>query len=122
LATGQTTDLGGPSGATDYAAAWSPDGNWIAVDRNIRTDASQASNQVWLVRPDGTHAHVALMEQGASYSSLNWSPDGRYLLYARYTLDPSAQKPGRFDVYVTDIRAGASRILVAGGDLPTFLP
>ena len=71
LDSAQTIDLGGSSGQTDYFAAWSPDGQWIAIDRNILTaDGSQSSNQVWLVKPDGTQAHVLLDEANASYSDL----------------------------------------------------
>jgi ABC-type nickel/cobalt efflux system permease component RcnA/Tol biopolymer transport system component len=122
LATGKLTDLGGPESATDFSADWSPEGSWIAIDRNVLISSSQNSNQVWLVKPDGTQAHVLLDEEGASYSSLNWSPDGHNLVYSRYTLDASAQNPGHFDVYLTDITTGSSRLLVKGGDMPTLLP
>lgn len=131
LASAETTDLGAAVGVTDYSAAWSPDGSWIAIDRSLPTEASQTSNQVWLVKPDGTLAHLLLKEDGASYSSLNWSPDGRYLLYSRYSLESptpgaassaSTAGTGRFDVYVTDIQTGESRLLVTGGDLPALLP
>jgi Tol biopolymer transport system component len=122
LSTHQTIDLGGPKGATDYSAAWSPDGQWIAIDRNIASDATQSNNQVWLVKPDGTQAHVLLKEPGASYSSLTWSPDARFLLYSRYVLDLSGQTHGRFDIYAADISTGESRVLVTGGDMPTLLP
>ena len=128
LATSRTTDLGGPNEASDYSAAWSPDGSWIAIDRNVPTGssasigASQASNQVWLVKPDGSQSRVLLHEDGASYSSLNWSPDARDLLFSRYVLDLSAQVPGHFDIYVADIVTGETRALVTGGDMPAFLP
>jgi nickel/cobalt exporter len=121
LASEAITDLGGPPESTDYSAAWSPDGAWIAIDRNLPTDAS-SGNQVWLLRPDGTEAHAILMEDGASYSSLKWSPDSRYLLYSRYVLDLSAATPGRFDIYLFDTEAGSSTLVVEGGDMPAFLP
>jgi Tol biopolymer transport system component len=118
-----TIDLGGSSGQTDYSAAWSPDGKWIAIDRNVLTTAgSQNSNQVWLVKPDGTQAHALLDEANASYSNLTWSPDGRFLLYSRYTLQLSAQNGGHFDVCATDIETDRSMTLVPGGDIPRFLP
>ena len=122
LSSGRLVDLGGRDGATDYSGAWSPDGQWIAIDRSILITQTQNSNQVWLVRPDGSQAHALLQEQGASYSSLGWSPDGRYLTYSRYELDPSSPNPGRFDTYITDLRSGESRLLVADADLATFLP
>ncbi|MFN2121378.1 MAG: sulfite exporter TauE/SafE family protein [Anaerolineales bacterium] len=118
----QTTDLGGPAGASDYAAAWAPDATWIAIDRNVPLDAAHSGNQVWLIKTDGSQSRVLLDEAGASYSSLKWSPDGRYLLYSRYALDPGGQNPGRFDIYLADIQTGESQLLVNSGDLPTFLP
>ncbi len=123
LGTGTTVDLGGPNGEADYSAAWSPDGQWIAIDRNVPgSDNTQTNNQVWLVKPDGTQAHVLLHEDNASYSDLSWSPDGRYLLYSRYTLNYANQNVGHFDVAVTDLQTGTSTVLVPGGDLARFLP
>ena len=61
-------------------------------------------------------------ETGASYSALGWSPDGRLLLYSRYTRAYSAQGTGRFDVLATDIASGQTTLLVPAGDLATFLP
>jgi Tol biopolymer transport system component len=123
VATGKITDLGGTHGETDYFAAWSPDGQWIAIDRNVPgSDPSASSNQVWLVKPDGTQAHVLLNEAGASYSGLGWSPDGGLLLYSRYKLDYSAGGVGRFDVCSTDIVTGQTKVLVPGGDIATYIP
>jgi Tol biopolymer transport system component len=118
----EITDLGGPEGATDYSAAWSPDGSWIAIDRNVPVNPGQFGNQVWLVRPSGAEAHVLLQGPGAAYSSLAWSPDGRHLLYARYVLDLTSPTPGRFDIYMTDVETGESQLLVEGGDMPALLP
>ena len=123
LGSGQTIDLGGSSGQTDYSAAWSPDGGWIAIDRNVLTaNGSQSSNQVWLVKPDGTQAHVLLDEENASYSNLNWSSDGKYLLYSRYILQFSTQNVGHFDVCAIDVQTGNVMTLVPGGDVAAFLP
>ena len=121
LSSGEITDLGGPANATDYSAAWSPAGDWIAINRNVVMEATVISNQVWLVRPAGSEARVLLREDGASYSSLTWSPDGRHLLYARYVLDLTSSTPGRFDIYMTNIESGESEILVEGGDMPALL-
>jgi nickel/cobalt transporter (NicO) family protein len=125
LSTGAITDLGGSGNVTDFAAVWSPDGKWIAIDRNVPdSNPSGSSNQVWLVKPDGTQAHVLLNEAGASYSGLSWSPDGHLLLYSRYTLDSSAGTTGtgRFDVCSVDIATGKVTVLVPGGDIAHFLP
>ena len=122
LDSGLITTLGGPEGARDYSAAWAPDGEWIAIDRNVPLSGGVNSSQVWLVRPDGTQAHAILQEPEASYSSLVWSTDGRHLLYARYVLDVGAATPAGFDIYWTDVESGRSELLVEGGDMPTLLP
>ncbi|HEX8993239.1 MAG TPA: hypothetical protein VF784_16275, partial [Anaerolineales bacterium] len=123
IASGQITDLGGGTGVTDFAAAWSPDGRWIAIDRNIPGGGpAGSSNQVWLVKPDGTQAHVLLDEAGASYSGLSWSPDGRFLLYSRYTRGDTSGNTGRFDVCSVDVGTGQTTVLAPGGDVAKSLP
>jgi nickel/cobalt transporter (NicO) family protein len=133
LSSGQTLDLGLPAlsaaalgasaDSTDYSAAWSPDGSWIAIDRDVAITAGAArSNQVWLVKPDGTQAHVLLDAAGASYSDLKWSADGKYLIYSRYSYASADQNVGHFDIYLADVGSGTERLLVSGGDIPTLLP
>src|SRR5260370_18588462 len=85
LTSGQTTDLGGSGGQSDYSGVWSPDGDWIAIDRDSAANGPTTTNQVWLVQPDGTGAHIFLNESDVSYSSLGWSPDGSELIYSRYS-------------------------------------
>jgi nickel/cobalt exporter len=123
LDSGTTIDLGG-NGASDYSASWSPDGNWIAVDRDVPSSDGSAppGNQVWLVKADGSDAHALLTEPGASYSDITWSPDGKSIIYSRYSLQNTANSIGQFDIYQTDIQTGGSTKLVSGGDYPTLLP
>ena len=119
LNSGQTLDLGGTADQTDYSAAWSPDGKWIAVDRNLSTsDSTKKGDQVWLVKPDGTQAHALLNEPDVSYTDLSWSPDGRYLAYTRY----SYNNIGHSDVWMVDIQTGQATLLAEGGFLPILLP
>jgi Tol biopolymer transport system component len=41
LASGQKTNLGGSDHQEDYSAAWSPDGQWIAITRdNLAADGT----------------------------------------------------------------------------------
>ncbi len=124
LDSGRTIDLGDMNhGASDYSASWSPDGSWIAVDRDVpSSDGSAPSNQVWLVKPDGTDAHALLTESGASYSDIIWSPDGKSIIYSRYSLQNTSNGIGQFDIYQTDIQTENSTKLVADGDYPTLLP
>ncbi len=125
LDSGKTIDLGDANNsASDYSASWSPDGSWIAVDRDVPSSDGSAppSNQVWLVKPDGTDAHKLLAESGASYSDITWSPDGKSIIYSRYSLQNTSNSTGQFDIYQADIQTGNSTKLVSGGDYPTLLP
>jgi Tol biopolymer transport system component/cytochrome c biogenesis protein CcdA len=66
-------------------AAWSPDGKFIAV---VRSDLNAPSgDQIWLMHADGSEAHVITNMPAVSHGSLNWSPDGKYILYDLYLLD-----------------------------------
>ena len=125
LENGKVTDLGSGS-ATDLSAAWSPDGKWIAIDRNVASSDSSggSANQIWLVHSDGSGGHALLNEAGASYSSMSWSPDGRILLYSRYTLDTSGGvgATGEFDVCSVNIATGQTSVLAPGGDIAQYLP
>jgi len=119
LNSGQKIDLGGTQDQTDYSASWSPDGTWIAIDRNLSTsDSTKKGDEVWLVKPDGTQSHVILNEPDVSYTDLSWSPDGSYLAYTRY----SYNNIGHSDVWMINIQTGQTTMLASGGFIPTLLP
>ncbi len=119
LNSGQKNDLGGTQDQTDYSASWSPDEKWIAIDRNYSTsDSTKKGDEVWLVKPDGTQSHAILSEPDVSYTDLNWSPDGSYLAYTRY----SYNNIGHSDVWMINIQTGQTTMLASGGFIPTLLP
>lgn len=119
LATGRKTDLGGAPDQVDYAAAWRPDGAWVAIERELPPAAKRKrGNQVWLVRPDGSDAYLLLGEDDISYSDLRWSADGRWLVYVRY----SYQTLGKSEIWRVDVASGLTSRLVTGGMQPALLP
>ncbi len=121
LDSGKIIDLGGSDNQADYTAVWSPDGKWIAVDRDIPATTGgtpQQGDQVWLVKPDGSQSHVLLDEANVSYSDLSWSPDGRYLVYSRY----SYQDVGHPAIGMVDIQSNQRSTLVDSGTSPELLP
>jgi len=59
-------------------AAWSPDGKEIAIEDN-RGDGMRS---VWIVRGDGTHAVKVLDYQGTTYGGLDWTGDGKNIIYS----------------------------------------
>ncbi|MBL7942417.1 MAG: PD40 domain-containing protein [Flavobacteriales bacterium] len=72
-------------GFENTLAAWSPDGETIAV---VRRDLSIArGDQIWVMNADGSNARPLTNDADVLHGSLNWSPDGRYLLYERYALE-----------------------------------
>lgn len=79
------TNLNPSEGVENILAAWSPTGEMIAV---VRRDLSvPRGDQIWLIRPDGSDARVITDVPDILHASLNWSPDGRYLLYDMYLLE-----------------------------------
>jgi ABC-type nickel/cobalt efflux system permease component RcnA/Tol biopolymer transport system component len=118
LNSGQTIDLGGAIDQADYSASWSPNGDWVAIDRAVSTpDNSFNGDQVWLVRPDSTDTRILVGDDQKSYSDLSWSPDGKFMLYSRYDY----QNLGKFDIGLVDIQSGKQQILVPDGSYPMFL-
>jgi dipeptidyl aminopeptidase/acylaminoacyl peptidase len=76
---------------------WSPDGRWIAFTRNSgRTDA------VWLVRPDGTDAHVVAEGDYAA----GWSPDGSQVAVLQSQTATSAPNPHFRRYAIVDVDTG----------------
>jgi hypothetical protein len=69
-----------------HELAWSPDGEWIALERYWGFDAErQAAADIWLVRPDGTELRQVTNGRdpgkdwdhttGANYRSATWVPE-----------------------------------------------
>jgi ABC-type nickel/cobalt efflux system permease component RcnA len=56
----------------------SPTGDWVAVVRRETVHLNE--NQIWLVRIDGSATRQLTNVENGIYSSLSWSPDGKYLL------------------------------------------
>jgi Tol biopolymer transport system component len=54
---------------TDFAPAWSPDGEWIAYQSDI-----SGRFELWLIRPDGSDAHAVTPNEDGVWPA--WSPDG----------------------------------------------
>lgn len=72
-------------------AAWSPDGNWIAL---IRRDlAAERGNQIWVMRSDGNDARALADLPNRAHGSLAWSPDGSQLLYDVEFIDSESSEP-----------------------------
>lgn len=119
LASGQITDLGGPNQQDDYDAAWSPDGQRIAIARKVTdSDTSKSRQQIILTRSDGSLDRILLDQTDYTYNDLSWSPDGQYLMYSRY----SNQNAGGPDIWFADIQTGKQTQIVSKGKQAIWLP
>lgn len=80
-----STNISPDPGFENILAAWSPDGEQIAV---VRRDLSVArGDQIWLMNADGSNAHAITDAPNVLHGTLSWSDDGKYLLYDLYDLD-----------------------------------
>ena len=64
----------------DYPT-WSPSGEWIAFVTPLGTTTTEPLRErrdLWAVRPDGTDAHVVILDVGDD--ARTWSPDGLSVL------------------------------------------
>jgi Tol biopolymer transport system component len=75
--------------AYDMGPAWSPDGAWIAYHTQVDAypnvgEAGQGPEmEIHLIRPDGTGDH-RITNDDVQDSFPIWSPDGRFLAWARH--------------------------------------
>jgi Tol biopolymer transport system component len=79
------TNVNANESMENILAAWSPNGELIAVVR--RDLAIPRGDQIWLMRADGTDMQVITDAPAVLHGSLNWSPDGKNILYDLYLLD-----------------------------------
>lgn len=69
----------------DHVPNWSPDGEWIAYNR---------SQELWLVRPDGSEQHRLFGESGKfCVGELAWAPDSRQIAFLGQTCPPAPHLP-----------------------------
>jgi Tol biopolymer transport system component len=100
--------------AYDMGPAWSPDGAWIAY--HTQADAFPAvaeagqgpEMEIHLIRPDGTDDHRITDDQTED-SFPAWSPDGRYLMWARH---------GELVVARPD---GSGMVEIGSGNFPSWI-
>lgn len=111
-----STNISPDPGFENILAAWSPDGEWVAV---VRRDLSvPRGDQIWLMRVDGSDARALTGAPAVLHGSLDWSSDGRYLLYDVYQLDSFPLLSG---LQIMDVNSGEVTDLGINGYNPRWL-
>jgi Tol biopolymer transport system component len=118
LASETLTNLSADENMENILAAWSPDGKTIAV---VRRDLTiPRGDQVWLIaaHADGSNARVITNAPAVLHGSLNWSPDGKFILYDLYLLDSF---PLESQLEIVDVSTGATTNLGIIGYNPKWV-
>ena len=89
--------------ASGGAATWSPDGKKLAV-------VQDAADSVAVVNLDGRRLRKLRLPRDSSALSLDWSPDGRTIVYAE-----GAPAGGRARIFALDLRTSRVRALTRTG-------
>lgn len=104
------------AGFENTLAAWSPDGEQIAV---VRRDLSiPRGDQIWVMNADGSDARMLTNDADTLHGSLNWSPDGKYVLYELYALE---NFPFASNLQVLDVESGEVNDLDIDGFMPGWV-
>jgi TolB protein len=103
------------SDAYDMGPAWSPDGAWIAYHTqadaypNVGENGQGPEMEIHLMRPDGSDDH-RITDDRIEDSFPAWSPDGRFIMWARH---------GELVVARPD---GSGMIEIGSGNFPSWIP
>lgn len=100
----------------DNAAAFSPDGQWLAFGR---APATSHARQLWVMRADGTDARPLTSDPAISHGPPSWSPDGQYLLFQRHQ---PGDPPDVTSVWMIEVATGQETAITDDGYLPAWLP
>jgi Tol biopolymer transport system component len=104
----------------DSSPAWSPDGRWLAFcRRELVGPGATLGKQIWRMRMDGSDAAPLTADAAFDFGNLQWSADGRYLLFHKLPLKgPDVS----FSVWVLEVASGALREVASPAQRPQWLP
>jgi Tol biopolymer transport system component len=91
----------GPEIESANWSAWSPNGQEIAIE----DDRGNGKRALWVARADGSHPQKLAEYEGTSYGGLDWTRDGKAIVYAGLAGDRlqifSVQRAGGVPVQLT---------------------
>jgi ABC-type nickel/cobalt efflux system permease component RcnA/Tol biopolymer transport system component len=116
LSTEKLKNLNANENIENVLAGWSPDGKQIAV---VQRDLSiPRGDQIWVMNVDGSTAREITNAPAVLHGSLNWSPDGKFILYDLYLLDSF---PMISQLEVVDVATGETTNLGIVGYNPKWV-
>ncbi len=113
VGSGASVNLTRDSGTEDLFAAWSPNGEQIAV---IRRAEGSLADEVWLLQPDGTGAQMLSAPPEANHYEPVWSADGRYLITSWFITEGK-----HYYLALTDTKTSKSRLITSSGFKPVWV-
>lgn len=94
-----------------------PDGSWVVV--GIRYHSGSYSEQLVLMRPDGSEQITITDEFTYSHGAYSWDTQGKQVLYQRFQIGSSTARP---EVWIWDQISASARQIAADAALPVWLP
>jgi WD40-like Beta Propeller Repeat len=105
------------AGVSDWAPAWSPDGQWMAFARS--TDGRR-SFHIYVMRPDGSG--LRQITHGRYDESPSWSPDAQWIAFQSLGGIRIVHPDGRGLRLVRGTGVTSSRYTETYGTLPSWTP
>jgi DNA-binding winged helix-turn-helix (wHTH) protein/Tol biopolymer transport system component len=93
--------------------AIAPDGSQVAF---IRGDYEH--QEIWLMRSDGEHPYKIFGEEGGSYDSLAWSPDGKRIAFFKYSYN-AGNDQNNVSIEICNPASGRADVILEN---PRFAP
>ncbi len=97
--------------------AWSPDGEFVICA--VQTESRQEGKQLWMFDPNGNPLIRITDDPQMNYSSYQWSPDGKMVVFQQVNLAQSNDTPKIFIWYRDDQRV---EMLFDNGAFPQWMP
>ncbi|GIV66785.1 MAG: hypothetical protein AB1457_04035 [Chloroflexota bacterium] len=96
---------------------WSPDGEWVICA--VQTQSRQEGKQLWLFDKRGHAVNQITNQPQMNYSSYQWSPDGKRVVFQEVNLGQSDDSPKIFIWQIEDQRI--ERVF-ENGAFPQWMP